>query len=218
MLRLFQRSLTNRWMNRQRLDKYVLQAKREGYRSRAVYKLKQINAKTRPPLLRRGQVALELGAAPGSWTQVLLENGMRVVAVDVLPMESMDGEVTFVQGDFTEDAVQEQLLEAIGNHGKADLILSDLSPNRSGQRSLDEARMIDYAEHSINLAHRCLRPGGHWLTKLLQGSELAPLLKRVKPLFKAGGELIKPPASRKESAEVYLLARGFRPKGTKEHG
>ena len=136
MLRLFQRSLTNRWMNRQRLDKYVLQAKREGYRSRAVYKLKQINAKTRPPLLRRGQVALELGAAPGSWTQVLLENGMRVVAVDVLPMESMDGEVTFVQGDFTEDAVQEQLLEAIGDHGKVDLILSDLSPNRSGQRSL----------------------------------------------------------------------------------
>lgn len=196
-----------RWAQRQKLDRYVLQATREGYRSRAAYKLKQIAAKVRPRLLRRGDVALELGAAPGSWSQVMAEGGLRVVGVDLAPCEPLDG-CTFVQGDFTDAAVQLELLEALGAAQQADLLVSDVSPNRSGHRSLDESRLADYAEQSLALARRCLRPGGSFVCKLLQGAELQPLLRRSKPLFKTGA-LIKPPASRQESAEIYFCARGF---------
>ena len=202
-------SSSARWVSRQRLDRFVLQAAREGYRSRAAYKLKQIDARAKPKLLHRGQVAVELGSAPGSWTQVLLEKGVRVVAVDVLPMAPMDGDYTFIEGDFTAQTVKTSILEALGPGQQADLILSDLSPNRSGNRSLDEARLTDMVEQSVTLARQCLKPGGSWLAKLLQGPELTPLMKRLKPLFSKGGALIKPPASRKESTEIYLLARGF---------
>merc|ERR1711871_1471418 len=175
------------------MDKYVLRAAREGYRSRAAYKLKEIQGRVRPTLLRKGSVALELGAAPGSWTQVLVEAGLRVVAVDLLPCEPVVG-ASFVQGDFTDAAVQVQLLEALGGM-PADLLLSDVSPNRSGHRSLDEARLVSYVEQSLTLAHRCLRPGGNMLCKLLQGAELQQLMARTKLCFDTGA-LIKPPASR----------------------
>jgi 23S rRNA (uridine2552-2'-O)-methyltransferase len=198
-------------MKRQVVDRYVLQARRENYRSRAAYKLKQMDAKLRPKLLRRGQVALELGAAPGSWSQVMVEAGMRVVGCDLLSCEPIEeGNFTFVQGDFSDAAIQQALLDALA--GPADLIVSDISPNRSGHRSLDEFRLAEYAEQSLDLAHQCLRPGGSFLCKLLQGAELQPLLKRVKPLF-GNGSLIKPPASRQKSAEVYFCARDFNPKG-----
>jgi 23S rRNA (uridine2552-2'-O)-methyltransferase len=111
---------------------------------------------------------------------------------------------------FSDAAIQQALLDALA--GPADLIVSDISPNRSGHRSLDEFRLAEYAEQSLDLAHQCLRPGGSFLCKLLQGAELQPLLKRVKPLF-GNGSLIKPPASRQKSAEVYFCARDFNPKG-----
>ena len=105
-------------------------------------------------------------------------------------------------------AVQQRLLEALG--GRADLILSDVSPNRSGHHSLDEARLVEYVDQSLEIAHKCLRPGGDFLCKLLQGAEMKPLISRTKSSF-ATGALIKPPASRQKSAEIYLCARGFQP-------
>ena len=169
----------------------------------------------RPALLRRGQVALELGCAPGSWTQVLVKHGMRVVGVDLLPVEPVSG-ATLLQGDFTETAMQHTLLEALAEKsrdgdGRADLLLSDVSPNRSGNASRDEAGMIECAEHSLALAARCLKPGGAFVCKLLDGAELKPLFARAKPMFTVSGGLVKPKASRPKSREIYLVARGFNP-------
>ena len=200
---------SSRWLARQRVDEYVLRAAREGYRSRAAYKLEQINARMRPALLRRGAVALELGAAPGSWSQVLVKHGVRVVGVDLLPIEPVEG-ATFVRGDFTEPTVQRALLAALGDSG-ADLLLSDVSPNRSGNAGRDEAAIIEYAEQGLELATRCLRPGGAFVCKLLDGAELKPLFERAKPMFKTSGGIVRPRASRAKSREVYLVARGFDP-------
>ena len=199
-------------MARQLRDRYVLQAQREGYRSRAAYKLLQLDAKSKPRLLRAGAVALEVGASPGSWTQVMAKSGLRVVGVDLLPCEPIDGSA-FVQGDFTDERVQRRLLDELD--GPADLVVSDVSPNRSGHGSLDEARLAAYAEQSIALARQCLKPGGSFVCKLLQGAELQPLLGRVKPLFDKGA-LAKPPASRSK-LEIYFIARGFKPEAFDEH-
>ena len=124
------------------------------------------------------------------------------------PIEPVEG-ATLLQGDFTEDSVQRKLLDALG--GSADLLLSDVSPNRSGNASRDEAAIIEYAERSLELASRCLRPGGDFVCKLLDGAEMKPLLERAKPLFKTSGGLVKPKASRPKSREVCLVARGFDP-------
>lgn len=207
---------SSRWLARQRVDEYVLRAAREGFRSRAAYKLEQISARVKPPLIKRGQVALELGAAPGSWTQVLVKRGVRVVGVDLLPIEPIEG-ATLLQGDFTDAAVQSALLEALAGDdnsdgaGRADLLLSDVSPNRSGNRSRDDAIMLEYADHCLNLAARCLKPGGSFVCKLLDGADLQPLVAHAKPMFKTSGGLVKPKASRPKSREIYLVARGFDP-------
>ena len=207
-------SSSRAWLSRQRVDEYVLKAAREGFRSRAAYKLQQISARMRPPLLKRGLVALELGAAPGSWTQVLVQSGLSVVGVDLLPIEPVPG-ATLIQGDFTDADVQRVLLDALdalgGERRGADLLLSDISPNRSGNSHLDEARMAEYADQSLDLAARCLNPGGSFVCKLLEGSEMRELIARAKPLFKTSGGLVKPKASRPRSREIYLVARGFDP-------
>lgn len=130
--------MSARWRARQAADEYVKRALREGYRSRAAYKLKQIDARVKPQLLKRGQTALELGAAPGSWSQVLVEKGMRVVAVDLLPFKEIPG-VSFVRGDFTDSAVQEEVLSLLDGQ-LVDVLLSDMSPNRSGHASLGTSR------------------------------------------------------------------------------
>jgi 23S rRNA (uridine2552-2'-O)-methyltransferase len=202
-----------RWLARQRVDEWVLKAQREGYRSRAAYKLQQISARMKPPLLRRGLVALELGAAPGSWTQVLVKHGLQVVGVDLLPIEPVEG-ATLLRGDFTDETVQQRLLAALaegGGDGQADLLLSDVSPSRSGNATLDGARMLECNESSLALATRCLRPGGTFVCKVLEGAELRPLMERTKPMFTTSGGLVKPKASRPRSREVYLVARGFDP-------
>lgn len=189
----------------------MLRAAREGYRSRAAYKLKDIHAKT--GILRNQKVALEIGAAPGSWSQVLTQAGVRVVGVDVLPVVPMVG-ATFVKGDFTQPSVQDALLKALG--GPVDLLLSDVSPNRSGQRSLDVARIISYVEGCLSLAQQCLRPGGTFVCKLLQSAETQQLLKtQLKPSFGTGA-LMKPPSSRARSAEVYFCGRDFQPAALSE--
>lgn len=195
-----------RWLQQHRADEYVLKAAREGYRSRAAYKLKQINAKYK--LLKRGGCALDLGAAPGSWMQVLVEHNMRVVGVDLLPCTPV-GDSSFIQGDFTDDAIQDELTASL--NGKADLVVSDISPDRSGNKTLDDARITDYAEQAIALSRRCLAPGGSFLIKLLDGADLQHFLGRCKPLF-AKGALAKPAASRKKSREVYFVGRGWKPK------
>lgn len=199
-----------RWLARQRSDQWVLKAAREGYRSRAAYKLLQLDQKHKPPLLTPGGVALELGASPGSWTQVMVKRDMFVVGVDLLPCEPIEGS-TFVQGDFTEESIQRQLLDALGGR-QADIVVSDLSPNRSGLKSLDEARMCDFAEQGVELARQCLKPGGHLICKLLQGEGLDGLLGRMKPCFQRGA-LAKPPASRPSSREIYFIGREFKPVG-----
>lgn len=204
---------SRQWVARQRVDEYVLRAAREGYRSRAAYKLLQMNARIKPALLQRGKVALEVGAAPGSWTQVLIKHGLHVVGIDLLPMQPVEG-ATLLQGDFTDQGVQRQLLAALGAYDaseRADLLLSDVAPNRSGNASIDQARIFDCAERSLELAQRCLRPGGSFLCKLLDGAETKPFLQRVKPMFKSSGNLVKPPSSRPRSRELYLVARGFDP-------
>jgi 23S rRNA (uridine2552-2'-O)-methyltransferase len=199
---------STQWLQRQRADEYVLKAAREGYRSRAAYKLLQMNAKNRPPLLQPRHVALDLGAAPGSWMQVMANHEMEVVGVDLLPCSPIDG-TAFVQGDFTDEDIQEQLLKALA--GRADLVVSDVSPDRSGNKILDSARITDLAEEAIALSRRCLKPGGSFVCKLLQGADLNPLLARCKPLF-AKGSMVKPPASRQKSKEVYFIGRGWKPK------
>lgn len=228
---------SKQWLSRQRLDQYVVRAAREGYRSRALcrrlechsclclplltrrptlrfgptgaaYKLQQIHQKTK--ILHSGHVALELGASPGSWTQVLVKHGLRVVGVDLLPIEPIDG-ATLVQGDFTSPSVQATLQEALGEGGRCDVLLSDVSPNRSGNKSLDDAAISDYCTQSLELASRCLKPGGTFVCKLLQGAELQHTLERAKPLFKTSGGLMKPAASRPKSREIYLVAKGFDP-------
>jgi 23S rRNA methylase len=202
---------SSRWLARQKVDEYVLRAARDGYRSRAAYKLEQISARIKPRLLQRGLVALELGAAPGSWTQVLVKHGIGVVGVDLLPIEPVEG-ATLMQGDFTDPTVQKAMLAALPSEdGLCDILLSDVSPNRSGTASRDDAAITEYAEEGLSIAARCLRPGGTFVCKLLDGSDMRSLFARAKPMFTVSGGLVKPKASRPKSREIYLVARGFNP-------
>ncbi len=157
---------------------------------------------------------MELGSAPGSWSQVMVERGMRVIAVDVLPMEPVRG-CTFVRGDFADPSVQSRLIEAMGGT-KVDLLASDMSPNRSGHASLDKARIAGLAEQALELARRCMQPSGAFVCKLLQGAEQEDLARRMRKFF-GTVKLVKPRASRKESSELYVCARGFDPASFDTH-
>lgn len=197
------------WKRRQDKDEWVKKAAQAGYRSRAAFKLLQLDSmQKRGPLLKRGGCALELGSAPGSWTQVMVDKGMHVVGCDLLPMEPVPGSI-FVQGDFTEPRVQKQLLDAMEGR-QADLIASDMSPNRSGQKSLDQARIVSLVELAVHVAQRCLRPSGSLVAKLLQGADQQAFANELKGSF-ATVQVVKPKASRKGSAELFVVARGFRP-------
>ncbi len=188
------------------MDEYVRRALRDGYRSRAAYKLLQMDARLRPKLLQKGCVAVELGAAPGSWSQVLAAKGMRGVSVDLLPIEPLAG-IQSIQGDFTEEVVQRKVVAQLDGV-LCDLLLCDVSPNRSGNKVLDETRLVALLEQSFSFARTVLRPGGSFVGKVLQGAELQPLLQRSRRFF-GSGALMKPPASRSSSAEMYLVCRGF---------
>ena len=203
------RSKTSKaWMREHINDPYVQKAKAEGYRSRAAYKLLELDRKDR--LFAPGQLVVDLGAAPGSWTQVAVANlgaRGRVVAVDVLPMEPLPG-VQFVEGDFREQEVLDALFVALGGR-KADLVISDLAPNISGIGVSDQARSMHLAELALEFARQCLKPGGSLVVKVFQGAGFAEFLLAMRQAFAKVGSR-KPEASRGRSSEMYLLGKGLK--------
>ncbi|HET9022949.1 MAG TPA: RlmE family RNA methyltransferase [Burkholderiaceae bacterium] len=200
------------WIERHLSDPYVKRSVQEGYRSRAAYKLMEID--DRDKLLRPGAVVVDLGAAPGSWTQVicarLRRHGKlsgRVLALDILPMEPLP-DVDVILGDFREEVVERQL-EAKLEGGKVDVVLSDMAPNLSGVAVADAARSLLLAELALEFAVNHLKPDGALLVKAFQGSGHSQYVERLKRAFRSV-TVRKPAASRETSAEVYLLARGLR--------
>jgi 23S rRNA (uridine2552-2'-O)-methyltransferase len=198
---------SQRWRQRQERDIYVEQAERGGWRSRAVFKLEQIQAKER--LLRPGTVCVDLGSAPGSWSQLaarIVGPSGRVIAVDLLPMEPLPG-VEFLQGDFTTPETLEALRNLVG--GKPiDLVMSDMAPNLSGNRVMDQPRSMALLDEALLFAREVLRPGGDFLVKAFQGEGIDAFTRELKGHFKTV-KTLKPKASRPESREIYLLARSF---------
>jgi 23S rRNA (uridine2552-2'-O)-methyltransferase len=199
---------SGRWLQRHVKDPYVRQARADGYRSRAAFKLLEIN--TRDRLFIPGARVVDLGAAPGGWSQVAIQKvgrGGRVVAIDLLEVAPMPG-VSVLRGDFREDAMRAQLAGLLDG-SKADVVLSDLSPNISGIASADQARAAELVRMAMDFCRAHLAPAGAFLVKVFQGEEFAGLLKELKAMFREVRTL-KPAASREESRETYLLARGLR--------
>jgi 23S rRNA (uridine2552-2'-O)-methyltransferase len=195
------------WLERQLNDPYVALAKARGYRSRAAFKLIEIDEKTH--LLRRGLRVIDLGCAPGGWLQVLVERGAGAMAgVDLLPVGPLSG-AQLIEGDFTDPGMGERLVALIG--GAPDLILSDMAPNTTGHRETDHLRIIGLIEAAVDFAQRTLKPGGAFVSKAFQGGETAGVFATLKASF-AEVKMVKPKASRAESSEVYLVALGFRGK------
>ncbi len=204
------RSKTSKaWMREHLNDPYVLRANAEGYRARAAYKLMEIDDRDR--LFKAGSVIVDLGAAPGSWSQVAMQRcgagGGRVFAIDLLPVEAIAG-VDFLQGDFTEDAVLAGL-EARLEGAQVDVVLSDMAPNLSGVATVDQARSIHLCELALDFASRHLKPSGRLLVKVFQGEGFSEFRKDMEQVF-AAVQVRKPKASRDRSAEVYLLGSGLR--------
>ncbi len=200
---------SKRWLERQLNDPYVASAKREGFRSRAVYKLAEIDDKHR--FLKAGARVVDLGAAPGGWSQLAAKRvgapqKGRVVAVDILDMEPVPG-VDVLRLDFLGSDAREKIKAALG--GPADVVLSDMAANTTGHRKTDHLRTMALAEAAADFAGDVLAPGGAFLAKVLQGGTEASLLTRLKRDF-AAVRHVKPTASRAESSELYLLATGFR--------
>lgn len=195
------------WRDRQERDPYVQKARRDGWRSRAVYKLEQIDEKER--FLRPDMVCVDLGSAPGSWSQFVtkkLKGRARIVAVDLLEMDSLP-EVEFVQGDFEDDATYKRLLELVGERG-ADLVMSDMAPNISGIKGVDQPRSMNLAELALNMARRVLKPGGNFVCKVFQGEGFDAFVVDARSSFERV-RVMKPKASRTGSREVYLVARNY---------
>jgi len=198
---------SKRWLERQLNDPYVAAAKAKGYRSRAAFKLTELDARFH--LLKRGGRVLDLGAAPGGWSQIAAERvgeTGRVVAADILEMEPIAG-VEFLQCDLLDAGAPEALKAALG--GEADIVLSDMASPTTGHRETDHIRTLALFEAALDLAEDVLRPGGAFVGKVFQGGAANALLTRVKKRF-AEVKHVKPPASRKESVELYLVATGFR--------
>lgn len=197
-----------RWLEEHESDPYVKAARAAGYRSRAVYKLEEIQKTDR--LLKPGMSVVDLGAAPGGWSQYcarLLQGKGRIVALDILPMDALTN-VEFIQGDFGSDTVFEQLMAHLGTD-KVDLVLSDIAPNMSGMSDVDHLRAMHLVELTLDFAERSLKPGGDYLVKLFQGRDFQPFMQRLRALFETV-KTRKPKASRARSPELYVLARGFR--------
>jgi len=197
---------SRRWLKEHFDDEFVKRAQREGFRSRAVYKLDEIQQ--RDHIIRPGMTIVDLGAAPGGWSQYalgLVGRKGRIVAMDVLPMDPLPG-VEFVQGDFHDEAVLEQLLQAV--HGQAiDLVMSDIAPNITGVDVVDQPRAMYLAELAVDFADKVLRPGGDLLVKLFQGEGFDALVRDLRGRYDKV-VIRKPKASRSRSREVYALARG----------
>ena len=200
-------SASQRWLERQLNDPYVAAARAAGWRSRAAFKLTELDDRFK--LIRPGARIVDLGAAPGGWTQVAVrragERG-RVVAIDLLEMDPVAG-ATVLRGDFQDEAAERAVREALA--GQADLVMSDMAPNTTGHTATDHLRITALAELALDFAESVLAPGGAYVAKLFQGGAEKPLLDRLKRGF-ASVRNAKPPASRKDSAETYLVATGFR--------
>jgi 23S rRNA (uridine2552-2'-O)-methyltransferase len=198
---------SQRWRARQERDVYVEQAARGGWRARAVFKLEQIQSKER--LLKPGSVCVDLGSAPGSWSQLavrLVGSTGRVVAIDLLPMDAIAG-VDFLQGDFTDADTVTKLKEMLGG-AEVDLVMSDMAPNITGNRAIDQPRSLLLLEEALLFATEVLKPGGDLLVKAFQGEGIDSFTRDLKRHF-ATVKTIKPKASRPESREIYLLARTY---------
>lgn len=196
------------WLRRHLSDPFVKAAKREGYASRAAYKLLSIQEKDK--IFKPGMTVIDLGSAPGGWSQVASQcvgDRGQVIAVDLLPMDIPPG-VTFIQGDFNDEAVLNELLSLLKDK-KADIIISDMAPNLTGQKSVDLPRSIYLLELALDLTGKILKPGGAFLFKAFQGVGLEEYIRGVKLQF-SQVKYKKPDASRSESTEVYVLATGFK--------
>ncbi len=205
---------SGRWLDRQHRDPYVQKARKAGARSRAIFKLEELDRRDR--LLKPGMTVVDLGAAPGGWSQYAAQRvgaGGRVIALDILPLDPIPG-VDVLQGDFTEAAVLRELEDRLG-HRPVDLVISDMAPNMTGIAITDQARSMMLAELALEFAAQHLRTGGDFLVKTFQGAGFTEFLRDLRRRF---GEVLsrKPPASRSESREIYLLGRGF--KGAVEPG
>jgi len=196
------------WRDRQERDPYVQKARRDGWRSRAVYKLQQIDEKER--FLRPDMVCIDLGAAPGSWSQFVthkLKGRVRIIALDLLPMDALPA-VEFIQGDFREEQILDELDGLLGSD-KADLVMSDMAPNISGNKAVDQPRSMYLAELALDLATRVLKPRGNFVCKLFQGEGSDAFIVAARAQFERV-RVMKPKASRGSSSEVYLVARNYR--------
>lgn len=198
---------SKRWLQEHFDDVYVKKAQAEGYRSRAVYKLQEVDVKEK--LLKPGMTIVDLGAAPGGWSQYAtekLKGQGRIVALDILPMDSLP-DVEFIQGDFREDEVLQHLINFIPVRG-VDLLLSDMAPNMSGTVAVDIARAMYLAELGFDFADKMLKPGGAMLMKIFHGTGFDELIKQARKHFEKV-VIRKPMASRSRSRETYLLAKGY---------
>ena len=195
---------SRRWMHEHLNDEYVKKAQKEGYRCRAVYKLLEIIDKNK--IIKKGNKVLDLGAAPGGWSQVsakIVGDSGQVIASDILLIEKIDG-VDFVQGDFTEQSVYDELLK-LTDENSIDIVLSDMAPNMSGQLSVDLPKSMYLAELAMDMAIKTLTINGHFIVKVFQGDGFDAYVKNARQTFKKVS-IIKPKASRPRSKEVYLLA------------
>lgn len=200
------------WLKEHFDDEYVRRSQKDGYRSRAVYKLIELDKKDR--LIKPGMTVIDLGAAPGGWSEYCVKKlGKKgiIVALDILPMEPIDG-VTIIEGDFREDAVFDELMAVMSNgliqNSKADLVISDMAPNISGMGSVDMPRAYYLCELALDFARQTLNPGGAFLVKLFQGDGFDAYNKELKASF-SKVVMRKPKASRPRSREIYALASGF---------
>ncbi len=198
---------SQRWLERQLNDPYVAQARAKGYRSRAAFKLIELDQKFH--FLKKGARVLDLGAAPGGWTQIAVTKAGdtgRVVAADILPIEPIAGAIVF-EADLLDEGTPAKLKNAIG--GPADVVLSDMAAPTTGHRQTDHIRTVALFEAALDVAEDVLKPGGTFVGKVFQGGATGDLLARIKKRF-ASVKHVKPPASRSESIELYLVAKGFK--------
>ncbi len=200
-------SSSKQWLKEHFNDAYVKKSQEDGYRSRASYKLLEIHNKDK--LIRPGMTVVDLGAAPGGWSQVAAEivgDKGQVIASDILPMDSL-AQVDFIQGDFTEESVLNQVLSAL-NGGGADLVISDMAPNMSGMKEIDQPRSMYLAELALDMAKTVLRPKAYFLVKVFQGAGFDDFQRAMQTCFKSV-KIRKPGASRSRSRETYLLGAEF---------
>ena len=202
------KSKNRSWIKQHVNDPYVLQAQKDGYRSRASYKLLEIVEKER--MIRSGMTIVDLGSAPGGWSQVaakLVGHEGRVHALDILPMDNVAG-VDFIQGDFTDQVIFDELLTLIGNR-PVDLVISDMAPNLSGAKAVDQPAMMYLAELAIDLTCQVMKPEGVFIAKLFQGEGFDQFVRHVRTVFNSVS-IKKPDASRAKSREVYMVAKGLK--------